>query len=166
MTIYGLYAQNGHRAGFWVQHRSWTNTCAQVQSIAGRQAGALEGTAPLYGSPEVRMRVFDVRSGRPMQNPPSLMPPHDRSYTRIAEPSWYDRSLDAKELADGKASDSQIPHQEVFVTAASILKAAAITSAATKANNQRLPQNAPKTDARRERRERREQREHRKSRGI
>ena len=163
MTLYRLYAENGHRAGFWVQHRSWGNICAQVQSIAGLRSGALPGIAPLHDKAEVLVRVFDVRSGRPMQNPPSLMPPHDRSYTRIAEPSWYDRSLDAKELADGKASDSQIAHQEVFVTAASILKAAAITSAATKANNQRLPQNAPKTDARRERRERRE---HRKSRGI
>ncbi len=43
MTIHRLYAENGDRAGFWVQHRDWSNTCAQVQSVAGQAAGALKG---------------------------------------------------------------------------------------------------------------------------
>jgi len=51
MTIYSIYASNGNRAGFWVQHRSWSNTCAQVQSIAGQRFGKLPGDAPLPGPP-------------------------------------------------------------------------------------------------------------------
>ena len=53
MTIYRLYAENGHRAGFWVQHRSWNNICAQVQSIAGHSCGALPGRAPLHDNAAV-----------------------------------------------------------------------------------------------------------------
>ena len=90
MTIYRLYAENGHRAGFWVQHRTWGNVCAQVQSIAGRDCGLLPGSAPLHENAPVTMRVFDVRSGRPMPRDPTLHPPADRNYARIAEPFWYD----------------------------------------------------------------------------
>jgi len=37
MTIYRLYSDNGNNAGFWVQHRTWGNVCAQVHSIAGHR---------------------------------------------------------------------------------------------------------------------------------
>jgi hypothetical protein len=89
MTIYHMYTNNGNRAGFWVQHRTWSNTCAQVQSIAGQRFGKLPGIAPLHDHAEVHMSVFDVRSGRPMQPGPGLQTPQDRNYRVIAEPSWY-----------------------------------------------------------------------------
>ena len=88
MNIYRLYAQNGDRAGFWVQHRTWGNLCAQVQSIGGLQSGSLPGAAPLHDNAIVRVRGFDVRSGRPMPLGPDLDDPDDRNYNTIAEPSW------------------------------------------------------------------------------
>ncbi len=89
MTIYSMYASNGNRAGFWVQHRSWTNMCAQVQSVAGQQSGKLPGEAPIYGNAEVLVRGFDVRSGRPVKLGPRLETPQDRNYCVIAQPCWY-----------------------------------------------------------------------------
>ena len=89
MTLYRLYAENGNRAGFWVQHRSWSNMCAQVQTIAGQTTGALPGSAPLHDNAEVQMTVFDVRSGRPLAVEPEQTRPQDRNYARIAEPRWY-----------------------------------------------------------------------------
>jgi hypothetical protein len=89
MTIYRMYCDNGNRAGFWVQHRSWSNTCAQVQSIAGQQRGMLPGPAPLHNNSQVLVRGFDVRSGRPVGIGPVLQTPQDHSYTIIAEPQWY-----------------------------------------------------------------------------
>jgi hypothetical protein len=92
MTLYRLYAENGHRAGFWVQHRRWSNLCARVQSIAGRQNGALPGVAPLHDNAEARLRVFDVRSGRPIEREPEPGQSTDRHYVQIAEPFWYEAS--------------------------------------------------------------------------
>jgi hypothetical protein len=89
MSIYRLYAQNGQSAGFWIQHRSWSNACAWVQSVGGRRRGALPGRAPFHNYVEVAMQGYDVRSGRPMElEASSLPPPHDRSYSRIAQPAW------------------------------------------------------------------------------
>ena len=95
MTIYSMYVQNGHRAGFWVQHRSWTSNCARVRSIAGQQSGKLPGEAPLYGNAEVLIQGFDVRSGRPIQLGPRLEAPEDRNYVIIAEPGWYRGTTEA-----------------------------------------------------------------------
>jgi hypothetical protein len=92
MTIYRLYAENGDRAGFWVQHRSWSNICAQVQSVAGHTAGRLPGQAPHHGSAPVVVRGFDVRSGRPVALGPELEQPADRNFTAIARPWWYHAS--------------------------------------------------------------------------
>ena len=89
MTIYRLYSHNGDRAGFWVQHRSWANTCVQVQTIAGQTRGKLPGDAPLHDHAEVLIRSFDVRSGRPMQLGPQLQNPEDQKYTLIAKPWWF-----------------------------------------------------------------------------
>lgn len=97
MTIYSMYAHNGNRAGFWVQHRSWSNTCAQVQSVAGQRGGKLPGDAPLYGNAEVLIRGFDVRSGRPVELGPRLGTPEDRNYVIIAEPGWYRGSAETLE---------------------------------------------------------------------
>ena len=90
MTIYRIYTENGNRAGFWVQHRSWGNLCAQVESIAGRSEGKLPDP-PTDDCAEIMMRVFDVRSGRRVNTPPAPAPDgcHDRNYSRIAEPYWY-----------------------------------------------------------------------------
>jgi hypothetical protein len=92
MTIYRLYADNGNRAGFWVQHRSWQNTCALVQSVAGQREGRLPGTAPRHDDAAVNVRGFDVRSGRPIDLGPTLEAPHDRHYVAIARPWWYHTS--------------------------------------------------------------------------
>jgi hypothetical protein len=89
MTIFRLYAANGDRAGFWVQHRSWPNMCAQVLSIGGRRAGRLPGKPPLYNHAEVIVRGFDVRSGRPIELGPVLESPEDAHFAFIAEPSWH-----------------------------------------------------------------------------
>src|SRR5437763_197426 len=87
VTIYRVYVENGNRAGFWIQHRSWANTCAQVQSIAGQCEGKLPGTAPAYDSAAVMLRIFDVRSGRPICSD-TPVDTADRHFTRIAEPCW------------------------------------------------------------------------------
>ncbi len=89
MTIYRMYADNGNRAGFWVQHRSWRNTCAQVESIAGQRNGKLPGNSPLYENAEVVIHCFDVRSGRPIPVGPGLQTPADSHYRIIAQPCWY-----------------------------------------------------------------------------
>ena len=105
MTIYRLYAENGHRTGFWVQHRTWGNTCAQISSIAGRRAGALPGSPPLHDNARVLARTYDVRSGRPIASTgPSLDNPDDRNYSRIAEPGWHQSS------DDGFAPPAAAPH--------------------------------------------------------
>ena len=88
MTIYRLYAENGHRAGFWIQHRSWENACAQVVTIAGQDFGHLPGVPPTYGNAVVVVTTFDVRSGRKLEVNAILPNPDDRHFSRIAEPSW------------------------------------------------------------------------------
>jgi hypothetical protein len=90
VTIYRLYTENGNRAGFWIQHRSWSNICAQVQRIAGQSEGRLPDP-PTDDCASVLMRVFDVRSGRPVPVPVAPAPEacQDRHYTRIAEPHWH-----------------------------------------------------------------------------
>lgn len=88
MTIFRLYSNNGNTAGFWVQHRSWSNHCARVQSIGGRSAGALPGSAPAYDGAEIVLSCFDVRSGRPIDTVPSDQGFYDRNFDRIAEPGW------------------------------------------------------------------------------
>jgi hypothetical protein len=96
MTIYRLYRENGNTAGFWVQHREWRNTCAQVESIGGLRSGALPGVAPNHGFASVRVRGFDVASGRPMSLGPMLQEPQDRNFRRIADPPWA-RDIFAKQ---------------------------------------------------------------------
>jgi hypothetical protein len=89
MTIYRMYSDNGNRAGFWVQHRTWANMCAQVQTIAGLRQGKLPGQGLLHDNAEVLVQGFDVRSGRPVALGPRLETPEDRNYVVIAEPGWY-----------------------------------------------------------------------------
>jgi hypothetical protein len=69
MTIFRIYVENGDRADFWVQHRSWRNTCARVLTVGGLQLGRLSGSPPNYGLPDVRVRWHDIRSGRPVPPP-------------------------------------------------------------------------------------------------
>jgi hypothetical protein len=89
VTIYRIYEQNGHRAGFWVQHRSWKDSCAQVQSIAGQKEGRLAGSPQPEDSDCVLMRVFDVRSGRMLDGDKSQHPASDKNFAQIAEPFWH-----------------------------------------------------------------------------
>ena len=86
MTIYRMYAENGNRAGFWVQHRTWSNTCAFVQTVAGREEGSLPLALPTGETLDVLMQIFDVRSGLTLDPQPNHA--DDRNYTRIAEPFW------------------------------------------------------------------------------
>jgi hypothetical protein len=89
MNIYRLYIQNGNSAGFWIQHRTWQNVCAQVRTIAGQSRGVLPGVSPSHANAEVRVERFDVRSGRPLANDSLIDQPEDRGYAVIAEPPWY-----------------------------------------------------------------------------
>ena len=53
MTILRLYSDNGHCAGFWVQHRNWPNACALTAACSA---------SPLYAfRPRVvgRLASFD-----------------------------------------------------------------------------------------------------------
>lgn len=87
MTLYRIYTDNGNRAGFWVQHRTWSDRCAFVSSINGALAGKLPGRAPAHDDAPVEAKCFDVRSGREL--PPFALPPGgDKSFTTIAEPWW------------------------------------------------------------------------------
>lgn len=88
MTIYRMYVDNGNRAGFWVQHRSWADCCALVRCIDGKTAGRLPGNAPHYGEAPIEFNWFDVRSGRPIA--PDRVPPEtgDKNYSAIATPWW------------------------------------------------------------------------------
>jgi hypothetical protein len=89
VTIYRLYAENGNRAGFWVQHRTWANQCALVKSVEGRSEGSLPLVAPVAGMGlQVLLQLFDVRSGRAISADPDPGHRDDRNYTRIAEPCW------------------------------------------------------------------------------
>jgi hypothetical protein len=92
MSIYRLYLQNGNNAGFWIQHRSWQNVCAQVMTIAGRRSGSLPGTSPSYEHANVHLQCFDVRSGRPVP-PLDSRSPQDCGFVMIAQPPWYARTL-------------------------------------------------------------------------
>lgn len=91
MSIYRLYVQNGNCAGFWIQHRSWQNRCAQVETIAGHRKGPLPGRSPMHDGADVLVRCFDVRSGRPVAGNTSAEKPEDRGYVLIADPPWYTR---------------------------------------------------------------------------
>jgi hypothetical protein len=91
MSIYRLYIQNGHCAGFWIQHRNWPNKCARVLSIAGRQRGVLPGAAPAHENANVLVQCFDVRSGRSVPSEPAIESPQDHGYVLIAEPPWHRR---------------------------------------------------------------------------
>src|ERR1700733_2654748 len=85
MSIYRLYIQNGNCAGFWIQHRTWHNECAQVVSIDGRSRGSLPDGAATHAA-GVLVRCFDVRSGRPVPTMALVDQPEDRGFVRIAEP--------------------------------------------------------------------------------
>jgi hypothetical protein len=95
MNVYRLYAQNNHRAGFWVQHRTWCNTCAHVQSIAGKSSGTLPGAGPIHDLADVVVSIFDVRSGRLIEGDSLLKQPDDRNFSLIAEPYWYESPASA-----------------------------------------------------------------------
>jgi len=91
MSIYRLYIQNGNCAGFWIQHRTWQNKCAQVVSINGRNKGGLPEGASMQAD-GVQVRWFDVRSGRSVSTSGSIDRPEDNGFVRIAEPPWNFRS--------------------------------------------------------------------------
>jgi hypothetical protein len=91
MSIYRLYIQNGNCAGFWIQHRTWQNKCAQVVSIEGRSTGSLPEAAATHAG-GVLVQCFDVRSGRPVSVTGLIDQPDDRGFVRIAEPPWNLRS--------------------------------------------------------------------------
>ncbi len=101
MSIYRLYVQNGNNAGFWIQHRSWQNKCAQVESIAGIRKGPLPGSAPTHDGSGVLVRFFDVRSGRPVGASALADRPEDRGYVSIADPPWYTRPVQQEVAAEG-----------------------------------------------------------------
>lgn len=88
MTIYAMYSQNGNRAGFWVQHRGWGNTCAIVVTVGGVDMGPLPGKPPAHDQAEVVVCQHDVRSGRLLNVNLQLVNPADKNFSFIAEPAW------------------------------------------------------------------------------
>ena len=101
MSIYRLYIQNNNHAGFWIQHRSWQNKCAQVQTIAGQSKGGLPGSSPTHDGAQVLVLCFDVRSGRPVGAIAAADRPEDRGYVMIAQPPWYTKPLCQEANAEG-----------------------------------------------------------------
>src|SRR5947209_10226367 len=100
MTLCRLYAENGNRAGFWVQHRSWSNICARVDSIDGQEFGRLPAPAPLQFDPaRINLGYFDVRSGRPSELKGDSAHLIDRSFVMIAQPPWYSAPRKADEAS-------------------------------------------------------------------
>src|SRR2546430_474664 len=100
MNIYALYARNGNRAGFWVQHRTWSNLCAYVRLVAGQESGSLPASVTLYDQAHqapaaVQIRAFDVRSGRPALPSTYAFDPGDAGFAPIAEPPWAHPALRA-----------------------------------------------------------------------
>jgi hypothetical protein len=89
VTIHRMYAENGNRGDFWIQHRTWTNTCAYVQSLAPVPPDDAS-SSPADGQTleQFHVRVFDIRSGRRIISQPPPDCRADRNYTRIAEPFW------------------------------------------------------------------------------
>lgn len=88
LRIQGLYHENGDRAGFWVQHRSWQNLCAQIISIGGCASGPLPEI--LLGADEATLMfdTYDVSSGRRATPHRILRHGPVRDYRRIAQPPW------------------------------------------------------------------------------
>ena len=93
MSIYRLYIQNNNHAGFWIQHRTWQNKCAQVQTIAGQNKGGAPWRFSLHDGAEVLILCFDVRSGRPVGAAAAADRPDDRGYVMIAQPPWYTKPV-------------------------------------------------------------------------
>jgi len=59
LNVYGMYTQNGDKAGFWVRRDSWSVTSfAQVKAIAGASSGALAGKAPYHERQKVTMDFY------------------------------------------------------------------------------------------------------------
>jgi len=89
MTIYRMYADNGNRAGFWVQHRSCATRARKWKALPGSE---LENCPATLHFTTMRLSwcdAFDVRSGRPLQPGPQLETPQDSHYRIIAQPGWY-----------------------------------------------------------------------------
>lgn len=87
MNIPQLYTQNGNMAGFWVQHRTWRNQCAQVQTVGGLRSGPI----PRTHKKSIVLHMFDVRSGRAIPAGDGGAEESDRNFTRIADPPWCRR---------------------------------------------------------------------------
>jgi hypothetical protein len=118
MTIYGIYIQNGNRAGFWVQHRSWNNICSYVQRIDGQESGRLPGTSPLHNHAKVQARAFDVRSGRPMTPDKYGFDPTDRNFVPIAQPAW---SHSARAICEETHRPLYLQREAAVITAAGVV---------------------------------------------
>jgi hypothetical protein len=86
MTVFRLYEQNGNCAGFWVQHRLWTNTCARVITVNGTRFGELPHGDKRHPDAAFTLEAFDVRSGRPSD--PAIPCADDNGFVRIADPAW------------------------------------------------------------------------------
>jgi hypothetical protein len=94
MTLFRMFVENGRRGGFWVQHRSWQNRCAQA-CLVGAEEPAPPGTVAIATAEvptisasggRLELTAYDVRSGRRIFADGQL--PDDGHYTRIAEPAW------------------------------------------------------------------------------
>jgi hypothetical protein len=63
-NIYQLYADNGNKAGFWVQHENWegVGTIVHVKSIDGKREGQLSSEVTQSEAARVLVDVFEKGS--------------------------------------------------------------------------------------------------------
>ena len=68
MNIYQMYNENDNKIGFYVIRASWSNIIAKVTMIGSQTHGKLKGRSPYYGNPDVFCELYDLKTGKPVQN--------------------------------------------------------------------------------------------------
>lgn len=81
-NIYQMYTDNNKSIGFFVRRDSWSSIYAKVVSIAGKESGPLEGSAPYYGNPTVMMLVYN-NDGTIKSGPEEMSCPGTYAYEQI-----------------------------------------------------------------------------------
>jgi hypothetical protein len=68
MNIYQMYTENDNKVGFWVIRNSWRNIIARITMIGNQTHGKLKGRSPYYNSPDVFCELYDLNTGKLVQN--------------------------------------------------------------------------------------------------
>ena len=83
LNIYQMYEQNNNSAGFCVVRNSWGTRYAKIITIDGKCSGALSGTPPYYGNPEVICEIYSNHSQNSSNKKEVLSCPGTYAYRRI-----------------------------------------------------------------------------------